>query len=71
MYSATAERLSAKLRLGAFRQILRMDIAFFDEDKNSTGHLTACLSDWATKIFGLFGQTQGVFSLPPLLAAPY
>ncbi|GAA6011936.1 hypothetical protein JCM10207_003434 [Rhodosporidiobolus poonsookiae] len=59
-YGATAERLSAKLRLNTFKAILRQDIAFFDEDKNSTGHLTATMADWATKIYGLFGVTQGV-----------
>ncbi|BGP16128.1 hypothetical protein JCM10213v2_004122 [Rhodosporidiobolus nylandii] len=59
-FSATAEKLSARLRLGTFRTILRQDIAFFDRDENSTGHLVANISDWATKVYGLFGQTQGV-----------
>lgn len=59
-YGETAERLSAKMRLGAFRAILRQDIAFFDEERNSTGHLTAQLADLATKVYGLFGVTQGV-----------
>lgn len=35
-------------------------IAFFDEDRNSTGHLTATISDWAQKVTGLFGVTAGV-----------
>ncbi|GAA5824101.1 hypothetical protein JCM11251_001522 [Rhodosporidiobolus azoricus] len=60
MFSATAERLSAKLRLGTFSSILRQDIAFFDRDENSTGHLTNLISDWATRIFGLAGPTAGV-----------
>ncbi|GAA5851199.1 hypothetical protein JCM8547_004164 [Rhodosporidiobolus lusitaniae] len=59
-YGATAERLCAKLRLGTLQSILRQDIAFFDRDENSTGHLVNNISDWATKVFGLFGQTQGV-----------
>ncbi|GAA5978101.1 hypothetical protein JCM11641_006626 [Rhodosporidiobolus odoratus] len=59
MFSATAEILSAKLRLGTFKAIMRQDIAFFDKDENSTGHLTANISDWATKVFGLMGQTSG------------
>ncbi|GAA6027193.1 hypothetical protein JCM8097_002472 [Rhodosporidiobolus ruineniae] len=60
LYGVTAERLSAKLRLGTFKSILRQDIAYFDKDENSTGHLVANISDWPTKVFGLFGQTQGV-----------
>ncbi|GAA5899256.1 hypothetical protein JCM6882_009297 [Rhodosporidiobolus microsporus] len=60
MFGTTAERLSAKLRLGTFKAILRQDIAFFDRDENSTGHLVANISDWATKVFGLQGPTQGV-----------
>ncbi|KWU43090.1 P-loop containing nucleoside triphosphate hydrolase protein [Rhodotorula sp. JG-1b] len=59
-YGTTAERLSAKMRVGAFRAVLRQDIAFFDEERNSTGHLTAQLADLATKVYGLFGVTQGV-----------
>lgn len=32
-------------------------IAFFDIDKNSTGHLTAEVTDLAVKVAGLFGIT--------------
>ncbi|BGP40022.1 hypothetical protein JCM10450v2_004002 [Rhodotorula kratochvilovae] len=60
LFTDTAERLSAKIRLNTFTLTLRQDIAFFDEDKNSTGTLTNAINDRATKIFGLFGQTQGV-----------
>ncbi|TNY20501.1 P-loop containing nucleoside triphosphate hydrolase protein [Rhodotorula diobovata] len=60
MYGDTAERLSAKIRLNTFKSTLRQDIAFFDRDENSTGTLTNSITDRATKIFGLFGQTQGV-----------
>ncbi|GAA5842598.1 hypothetical protein JCM9279_003631 [Rhodotorula babjevae] len=60
MYGDTAERLSAKIRLHTFKSTLRQDIAFFDRDENSTGTLTNSITDRATKIFGLFGPTQGV-----------
>ncbi|GAA6062061.1 hypothetical protein JCM10212_003559 [Sporobolomyces blumeae] len=59
MFGATAERLSAKLRLNTFRAILRQDIAYFDRDENSTGHLTATVADIAQKVQGLMGVTQG------------
>ncbi|SCV74374.1 BQ2448_6806 [Microbotryum intermedium] len=57
---ASAERLSRKLRKNTFASILRQDIAFFDRDENSTGHLTATIADYAQKINGLFGLTAGV-----------
>ncbi|BGP31976.1 hypothetical protein JCM10296v2_003755 [Rhodotorula toruloides] len=60
LYGSTAERLSAKIRLQTFSAELRQDIAYFDRDENSTGKLTNQISDLATKIFGLFGVTQGV-----------
>ncbi|GAA5897055.1 hypothetical protein JCM8208_006155 [Rhodotorula glutinis] len=60
MYGDTAERLCAKIRLNTFKSTLRQDIAFFDRDENSTGTLTNAMTDRATKIFGLFGPTQGV-----------
>lgn len=42
-----------------FRGILRQDIAFFDEDKNSTGALTSKLADQPQKVQGLAGVTLG------------
>ncbi|GAA6048222.1 hypothetical protein JCM3770_006486, partial [Rhodotorula araucariae] len=60
MFGDTAEILCGKIRLNTFTSTLRQDIAFFDEDRNSTGTLTNAITDRATKIFGLFGQTQGV-----------
>ncbi|GAA5912585.1 hypothetical protein JCM5296_000742 [Sporobolomyces johnsonii] len=59
LFGATAERLAAKLRLNTFKSIMRQDIAYFDRDENSTGHLTAMISDLAQKILGLMGVTQG------------
>jgi ATP-binding cassette subfamily B (MDR/TAP) protein 1 len=37
-----------------------LQIAFFDREENSTGHLTSSIADWAQKIQGLFGITLGV-----------
>ncbi len=67
-WTASAERLSRNLRLATFTAILRQDIAFFDKEENSTGHLTSSVSNWAQKINGLFGITgavivQSIFTL--------
>lgn len=59
-WGASAERLSRKIRIATFAAILRQDIAYFDKEENSTGHLTSSVSDWAQKINGLFGVTAGV-----------
>lgn len=42
-----------------FFSILRQDVSFFDEEKHSTGILTARLSSDAQKIQGLTGVSLG------------
>ncbi|KAK4047990.1 hypothetical protein OIV83_005024 [Microbotryomycetes sp. JL201] len=59
-FGMTSEYLCRTLRFKTFAAILRQDIAFFDRDENSTGHLTSTISDWAQKVQGLFGVTAGV-----------
>ncbi|RXK41700.1 ATP-binding cassette, subfamily B (MDR/TAP), member 1 [Tremella mesenterica] len=51
--------LSAKLRSLAFRSVLKHDIDWFDEEKNTTGSVTADLADNPQKVQGLFGPTLG------------
>ncbi|KAG8955981.1 GTPase-activating protein [Tulasnella sp. 424] len=58
-FSRAAAGLTSKLRSMSFRAILRQDIGWFDEDKNSTGGLVSVLSDNPTKISGLAGVTLG------------
>ncbi|GJN89308.1 hypothetical protein Rhopal_002288-T1 [Rhodotorula paludigena] len=60
LWGDTAERLSQKIRHNTFRAILRQDIAYFDEEQNSAGHLTNVIADYATKVYGLLGITAGV-----------
>ncbi|GJJ15592.1 hypothetical protein Clacol_009870 [Clathrus columnatus] len=60
LFASAAARLSFKLRSMAFRAILRQDIQFFDEEKNSTGALTSNLSENPEKVNGLAGVTLGV-----------
>ncbi|KAG5638718.1 hypothetical protein H0H81_010701 [Sphagnurus paluster] len=59
LFSSAAATLTAKLRSLSFRAILRQDIEFFDKEENSTGSLTANLSDNPQKVNGLAGVTLG------------
>ncbi|KAG6857152.1 hypothetical protein H0H87_008722 [Tephrocybe sp. NHM501043] len=70
LFASAAATLTAKLRSLSFRAILRQDIEFFDKDENSTGSLTANLSDNPQKVNGLAGVTLGaiVQSIATLIA---
>jgi len=62
------ERVSGKIRSEMFEAIMRREIAFFDDEKNSVGALTTRLADDSrivTKAFGesLARQIQAVFTL--------
>ncbi|KAJ6585057.1 P-loop containing nucleoside triphosphate hydrolase protein [Mycena capillaripes] len=59
LFSASAARLTKKLRSLSFKAILRQDIEFFDKDENSAGGLTSTLSDNPQKVNGLAGVTLG------------
>ncbi|KAF8516809.1 P-loop containing nucleoside triphosphate hydrolase protein [Hysterangium stoloniferum] len=59
LFASAASHLTFKLRSLSFRAILRQDIAFFDEETNSTGSLTSSLSDNPEKVNGLAGITLG------------
>ncbi|KAG2070640.1 P-loop containing nucleoside triphosphate hydrolase protein [Suillus decipiens] len=59
LFSSAAAVLTAKLRSLSFKAILRQDIEFFDNDKNSTGALTSSLSDNPQRFNGLAGVTLG------------
>lgn len=54
-----SERLIHRARDRGFRTMLRQDIAFFDEEENSTGSLTSFLSTEATHLAALSGATLG------------
>ncbi|KAF9230206.1 P-loop containing nucleoside triphosphate hydrolase protein [Melanogaster broomeanus] len=58
-FASAAAILTSKLRSLGFKSILKQDIEFFDQDQNSTGSLTANLSDNPQKINGLAGVTLG------------
>ncbi|KAG1908571.1 P-loop containing nucleoside triphosphate hydrolase protein [Suillus fuscotomentosus] len=58
-FASAAAVLTAKLRSMSFKAILRQDIEYFDNDKNSTGTLTSNLSENPQRINGLAGITLG------------
>ncbi|KAF8158097.1 P-loop containing nucleoside triphosphate hydrolase protein [Crassisporium funariophilum] len=70
LFSYAASTLTSRLRSLSFKAILRQDIEFFDRDDNSTGTLTAQLSDNPQKVNGLAGITLGaiVQSIATLIA---
>ncbi|KND00616.1 uncharacterized protein SPPG_03744 [Spizellomyces punctatus DAOM BR117] len=51
------DKLTTRLRHESFRALMRQEIAFFDDEKNSTGALTAKLAEDANLVQGLTGQT--------------
>ncbi|KAF8902794.1 multidrug resistance protein 1 [Gymnopilus junonius] len=58
-FARSAAFLTSKLRLLSFKAILRQDIEFFDQERNSTGALTSGLSSDSQKVNGLAGVTLG------------
>ena len=52
-FSVSGENLTSRLRSMTFRAMLRQEIGWFDEERNSSGALTTRLSSDA-------GQVQGV-----------
>lgn len=57
--SFASNRLVRAIRVGLFRQILRLDSAFFDYPTNTPGALTSILAKEAKAIDGLGGATLG------------
>ena len=60
-FSVSGENLTSRLRSLSFRAMLRQEMGWFDEERNSTGALTTRLANDA-------GQVQGVSQLLSVLA---
>ncbi|KAI9031132.1 P-loop containing nucleoside triphosphate hydrolase protein [Hyaloraphidium curvatum] len=58
-FTMSGELLTMRMRLMCYKSILRQNIGWFDDEKQSTGTLTAKLADDATQVKGLFGQLLG------------
>jgi len=59
IFAKASERLVHRVRDRAFRTMLRQDVAFFDDDENTSGSLTSFLSTETTHLAGLSGVTLG------------
>ncbi|KAK8257312.1 ABC multidrug transporter Mdr1 [Phyllosticta capitalensis] len=58
-FAICSEKLIHRVRERAFRQMLRQDIEFFDDDENNSGALTTFLSVETSNLAGLSGPTLG------------
>lgn len=56
-----AEVLCQKLRAMSFSAVMRQDIKYFDDQRNSTGALTGRITELSQKVFGLAGSVFGLF----------
>ncbi|KAG8917768.1 GTPase-activating protein, partial [Tulasnella sp. 417] len=61
-FTNAAAGLTEKLRSLGFRAMLRQEVGWFDEDRNSSGRLVSLLSDNPAKISGLAGLTLGAIT---------
>ncbi|KAK7204887.1 P-loop containing nucleoside triphosphate hydrolase protein [Myxozyma melibiosi] len=59
LFSYSGQRLVRRIRMRTLRQIVRQDIAFFDESANTAGALTSAISKDSGAIEGLSGATLG------------
>ena len=73
MLGISGENLTMRLRKKAFKAMLHQEIAWFDEQRNSTGALCSRLSNDASKVQGATGARigsllQGIAGLSVALA---
>ncbi|KAF7596834.1 GTPase-activating protein [Aspergillus hancockii] len=59
LFAYSSEKMVYRARSRAFRVMLHQDIAFFDQQENSTGALTATLSAGTKELTGISGVTLG------------
>jgi ABC transporter transmembrane region. len=53
LFSLAGVRLTARLRVAAFSAILRQEVGWFDDERNSVGTLCARLSGDAASVQGV------------------
>ncbi len=58
-FSIAGENLTSRMRSLTFKAMLRQEIGWFDEERNSSGALTTRLADDAAKIQGATGTRLG------------
>ncbi|XP_073437560.1 ATP-dependent translocase ABCB1-like isoform X2 [Dendrobates tinctorius] len=63
MLGKSGESLAMRLRSLSFKALLRQDMAYFDEQKNSVGVLLTRLSMNASQITGVTGKQLGIITM--------
>ncbi len=58
-FSISGEYLTTRLRSASFKAVLRQEISWFDQERNSTGALTTRLADDAAQVQGATGARLG------------
>lgn len=62
------QRLAYRVRILMMRALLRQEVGWYDQEKNSSGVLTSKLSTDALAVKGQFGDTMGLLTqVGPLL----
>jgi ABC-type multidrug transport system fused ATPase/permease subunit len=59
-FTISGENLTSRLRELAFKAMLRQEIGWFDEERNSSGALVTRLADDAAKVQGATGTRLGI-----------
>ncbi|CAG8589114.1 1899_t:CDS:10 [Acaulospora morrowiae] len=59
LFILSGERLTKRLRTITFEKLLKQDIGYFDDERNSTGILTSKLALDASRVEGLTGTLMG------------
>ncbi|KAF2488594.1 ATP-binding cassette transporter ABC4 [Lophium mytilinum] len=62
-FAYCSERLIHRVRDHAFRTMIRQDVGFFDDEKNTAAKLTTALAQEATYLAGLSGTTLGTLCM--------
>lgn len=62
-FAYCSERLIHRVRNHAFRSMIRQDVGFFDDEKNTAAKLTTALAQEATYLAGLSGTTLGTLCM--------
>ncbi|OQV23113.1 Multidrug resistance protein 1 [Hypsibius exemplaris] len=60
MFGASGDKLTHRLRIRTFQNILRQDMAYYDEPRHTTGKLTTRLATDAPMVKGATGIRMGV-----------
>ncbi|EFN58606.1 hypothetical protein CHLNCDRAFT_34209 [Chlorella variabilis] len=61
-FNYMGQKLALRVRVLMFRALLRQEVGWYDEDRNSSGVLSSKLSSDALSVKGQFGDTMGLLT---------